>query len=805
MPRFSVIVPAHQVQAYLTQCLESVLSQAHDDLELIAVDDGSTDACGAIIEEFAARDPRVTAVRLPVRAGPGPARNAGLARATGDYVLFLDGADTLVPGALGWIGERLRETEGPDVLVHDYVRTYDRTGEAVRNAFAAPLARRAEGPAAFRLADRPGLLTYLMTAANKAYRREFVQREGLTFPAGHHADLAWTYPALMTAGTIATLDRVCVRLRHRYEAAEPAGPLDVFAAYERVFAFVDARPALARWRPVMHRRMLDHLAALAGLVPHVRHAPHAPHTPHVPLSALSSPDGVLPRRARAAFFRAARAHHRRYRAPRTSPAPKGAEAYAPPRHTLLLRLGAHRTYAVVRAARAVRGRVARGARAARRTARAVALRLHYGIQRRLPVRADRAVFASHGAGRSTDREPVYGYGGDPAAIEETVRELVPGLRTSWITDPAHAHRVPTGARRVRAGSFAHWTALARSRYLVSDAGFETRLVKRRGQILLQTHDGTPVGSTGIDLLDRPAAARGTDIARLLADAARWDYSLSANRHSTLVRERACPSPAATLEYGSPRADAFRRATAADVARLRETLSVPEGRTAVLYAPAYRDYRRTQRLPFDLERLVRSLGPSFVLLVRAHPAYGAPVPWPPHPRIVDVSAHPSVETLCLASDALLTDYSSLMVDYAGLDRPVVLHHGDPEAYEAARGTCLDLRACPPGAIAHTQDELTDIFTSGHWRGSRSAELRAAFRARFCPYDDGRAAERVVRHVFLGRAPETAGPRRDAGPAGAAPAGAAVKAGQARLSAATAEAARSSRYPLGRVERTTTSRQ
>ncbi|MEE1802300.1 bifunctional glycosyltransferase family 2 protein/CDP-glycerol:glycerophosphate glycerophosphotransferase [Streptomyces sp. JV176] len=751
MPRFSVIVPAHQVQAYLTECLESVLSQAHDDLELIAVDDGSTDSCGAIIDAFAARDPRVSAVRLPDRTGPGPARNAGLARATGDYVLFLDGADTLVPGALGWIGDRLKETEGPDVLVHDYVRTDDRTGETVRNAFAASLGQ--EGSAAFRLADRPGLLTYLMTATNKAYRREFVAREGLAFPPGRHADLAWTYPALMTAGTIATLDRVCVRLRHRDEAAEPAGALEVFAPYERVFAFVEERPALARWRPVLHRRMLDHLAALGGLVPLA--ATDGP----LPDGAL--PGGPLPRRVRAAFFRAARAHHRRYRAPRASPVPhtsEGAAAGAPPRHTLLLRLGAHRTYGMLRAARAVRGRATRGARAARRAARAVALRLHYGIQRRLPVRADRAVFASrstgHGAGHGTGRPSAYGYGGDPAAVEETVRELVPRLRTSWITDPAHAHLVPTGTRRVFAGSFPHWTALARSRYLVSDAGFDPRLVKRRGQILLQTHDGTPVGSTGLDLLDRPAVAGAADIARLLADAARWDYSLSANRHSTLVRERTCPSPAATLEYGRPRTDAFHRATPADIARLRESLSVPEGFTAVLYAPAYRDYRRTQRLPFDLERVAQSLGPRFVLLVRAHPGYGAPVPCPPHPRITDVSGHPSVETLCLASDVLLTDYSSLMVDYAALDRPIVLHHDDREAYEAARGTCLDLRACPPGAIARTQDELIDIFTSGHWRGSRSAELRAAFRARFCPYDDGRAAERVVRHVFLsdGSAPD-----------------------------------------------------
>ncbi|WP_328582213.1 bifunctional glycosyltransferase/CDP-glycerol:glycerophosphate glycerophosphotransferase [Streptomyces sp. NBC_00370] len=698
MPRFSVIVPAYQVQAYLTESLRSVLTQSYDDLELIAVDDCSPDACGAIVDEFAAEDRRVVAVHLPANGGLGPARNAGIARATGDYLIFLDGDDTLVPGALQAITDRLKETGGPDVLVHDHARTYW-TGESVRGGVVAPLTE--EGPAAFQLANRPALLTTLLAAWNKAYRREFIEREGVTFPPGRHADIAWAYPVLMTAGTIATLDRVCVRDR-RHRTARERTHLDLFAQYDRVFAFLDERPELARWRPVLHRRMLDHFAALAAT------------------------EGQMSRRAE--FFRRARAHHRRYRTP-------GAARL---RHALL-RLGAHRTYLTLRAARQLRGHAGRLTAGLGRLARTAALRLHYRVQRQLPVRSDRAVFAAHG-----------GYAGDPAAIEEKVRELVPRVRTAWLVEPALQHTVPTGTRRLRPGTFGYWTALARSRYLVTNTALP--LAKRPGQLLLQTHPGTPLKSVGLDLLDRPAAAGPADIARLLDDADTWDFSLSANRHSTLVREKAFPAGFTTLEYGHPRNDVFQRATAADVARLRETLGIPEGYTAVLYAPTRRDYRRSHYLPLALERVVRCLGPRFVLLTRAHPGYGEPLPHAPHPRIIDVSAHPSVETLCLASDALVTDYSSLMFDYANLDRPIVIHCDDQPAYEAARGTYFDLRAFPPGAVARTEDELIDIFTSDHWRGSRSSQLRTAFRTRFCPYDDGQAAERVVRHVFLG---ETAG--------------------------------------------------
>ncbi|WP_395570999.1 CDP-glycerol glycerophosphotransferase family protein [Streptomyces sp. BK79] len=710
MPRFSVIVPAYQVQAYLHACLESVLSQSYPDLELIVVDDCSPDACGAIADEFAARDPRVRVVRLPENAGLGPARNAGMERADGDYLVFLDGDDTLAPHALRAIADRIKETGDPDVLVYDYARTY-LTGETVRNQAARHLTER--GPAPFRLTDRPGLLKLLMVAWNKAVRREFAERAGLTFPPGYYEDTPWTYPLLMTAGSIATLDRVCVHYRQRRRGSILGTPserhLDVFAQYDRVFAFLDADPELARWRPVLYRRMADHLTTV-----------------------FTRPDR-LPRSLRAEFARRARAHCRRHRVP-------GAPAPLPVRlRHALLRLGLRRTYEALRLASALRRRTVAGGAGLLRVARSAALRAHYRVQRRLPLRADRAVFAVDGD---------LGYGCNPGALEEAFRTFAPHVRTAWAADPAHHHTVPTGTRRLTPGTAACWTALARSRYLVHNGSFDAGLVKREGQILIQTRAGTPLKHMGLDLQERPAAARGTDVARLLREADSWDYVVSANRHSTLTWERVHPGGHTTLEYGQPRTDVLQRATPADVARLRESLGIPEGTVAILYAPTHRDYRRTQRAALDLERVLTRLGPRFMVLARAHPRHGGPLA-ESRGRVLDVSGHPSVESLCLASDALVTDYSALMFDYAGLDRPIVIHADEPEAFEAARGTYFDLRSLPPGAIARDEDELIDIFAGGHWRGSRSAQLRAAFRERFCPWDDGRAAERVVRRVVLGQ--------------------------------------------------------
>lgn len=707
MPRFSVIVPAYKVQAYLPACLESVLSQSYEDLELIVVDDRSPDACGEIADEFAARDPRLRTVHLARNKGLGPARNAGISEATGDYLVFLDGDDTLTPHALRAIADRLKETGEPDVLLYDHALAPGRARSSTTPSGGSSPSRAPPLPPGGPPGAAAGTDGGLEQGVPQGIRRQ----RGLRLPARPPRG-----PALDLPGPD---DRRVDRhpgpgLRPPPAAPkEPglgtAGHLDIFDQYDRVFAHVDACPELARWRPVLFRHMVDDLwAVFAGR-------------------------DRLPPGSRAEFLRRARD---RYRAHRTPGHPVPVRSWL--RHKVIQR-GLYRTYRVVELARRLRQRATRPVVRLARALRAVALRLHYRVQLRLPLREDRAVFAAYG-GR--------GHGCNPGALEEAFRTFAPHIRTAWIARPEHHHTIPTATLRLRPGTAAYWTALARSKYLVNNTDFDRRLVKRPGQVLVQTQHGTPLKHMGLDLQERPAAAGGLDFGEMLSGVDQWDHLLSPNRHTTLTWERVFPGGYTMLPYGYPRNDVFQRATSEDVRRLRESLGIPAGSVAILYAPTHRDYRRTQRTTLDLDRLLRRLGPRFVVLARAHHRHGGPLVSPATGRVIDVSDHPSVESLCLASDALVTDYSSLLFDYANLDRPIVIHADDHEAYEAARGTYFDVRSFAPGAVARSEDELTDIFATGHWRGSRSTQLRSAFRARFCPYDDGRAAERVVRHVVLG---------------------------------------------------------
>lgn len=99
MPEISVIVPIYKVEPYLRQCVDSVLNQSFTDFELILVDDGSPDNCGAICEEYAARDSRIHVIHQE-NAGIGKARNVGMDQAVGKYIIFLDSDDYWLPSTL---------------------------------------------------------------------------------------------------------------------------------------------------------------------------------------------------------------------------------------------------------------------------------------------------------------------------------------------------------------------------------------------------------------------------------------------------------------------------------------------------------------------------------------------------------------------------------------------------------------------------------------------------------------------------------------------------------------------------------
>jgi CDP-glycerol glycerophosphotransferase len=377
---------------------------------------------------------------------------------------------------------------------------------------------------------------------------------------------------------------------------------------------------------------------------------------------------------------------------------------------------------------------------AKRALRRAALRRYYRAQLRAPLDPNLAVFAAYW---------YRGYSCNPRAVYEKLRELVPRIRGVWVVRREHVGAIPPGVEHVVAGTRAYYRLLARATYFVNNANFPNEVVKRPGTVHVQTHHGTPLKTMGLDQRNSLVAGVKRDFDAQLRRVARWDYSISSNRFSTEIWERAYPAQYETLEVGYPRNDALVNATEKDVERIRKELGIAPGRRAVLFAPTHREYVDRYVPTADLAHLADELGAGYAIMVRVHyyesddapedPTYGG--------SVLDVTAHPSIEELCLAADVLVTDYSSIMFDYAVLDRPIVIHAPDWDEYRTLRGTYFDLLAEPPGVVTKSDEDLVAAFRSGAVWSERAAELRAAFRARFAYLDDGRASERVVQRVWL----------------------------------------------------------
>lgn len=185
----SVIVPVYKVEDLLERCVDSILGQSHQELQVILVDDGSPDRCGAICDEYAARDHRVEVIHQ-MNAGLSAARNAGLDCARGAFVTFVDSDDWIHPEmVLNLV--RLAHDHAADVVVCEHVKTET---EDVEPDTETGSAQEMTNVDTMRALLSPSAPTWIITCA-KLYRADLF--EGIRFPPGRYHEDAFTTHQLL--------------------------------------------------------------------------------------------------------------------------------------------------------------------------------------------------------------------------------------------------------------------------------------------------------------------------------------------------------------------------------------------------------------------------------------------------------------------------------------------------------------------------------------------------------------------------------------------------------------------------------
>jgi CDP-glycerol glycerophosphotransferase len=314
----------------------------------------------------------------------------------------------------------------------------------------------------------------------------------------------------------------------------------------------------------------------------------------------------------------------------------------------------------------------------------------------------------------------------------------------WVRDAGQ--EPPEGASAVAPLSTAHLALLGSAGHIVCNNTLPRFFRKRRGTTLVQSWHGTPLKRIGFDI--DPSFSQGDKYLETLArESGMWDALISPNRFSTEIFRRAFRYRGRILETGYPRNDVLLSPQAGEIRRrVRASLGIDESRRAVLYAPTWRDNDDGFHLELDLARLGDELA-DHVFLLRAHHLVAATVAERPHPAVVDVSRHGDPAELYLAADVLITDYSSVMFDFALTGKPMLFYVYDLASYrDELRGFYFDLVADAPGPVLDSSGAVLDALRELDGAAPRHADAYRRFLARFGHLDDGHASARVVDAVF-----------------------------------------------------------
>ena len=346
-----------------------------------------------------------------------------------------------------------------------------------------------------------------------------------------------------------------------------------------------------------------------------------------------------------------------------------------------------------------------------------------------------------GSGKLIDQVLFVSFGGkqvsdSPLDIFFELQKTRPGLKLVWAVVSSD-QTVPAGASKVLVGSVEWFSALAKSKYLVSNNNLPQYFRKTPGQIYLETWHGTPLKKIGLDIANNNLTSGYN--AAMKREAGYWDYLVSPNQFCSEIFPRAFGFRGRLLETGYPRNDRLQKPNTS----IRAKIGIAEGQTVVLYAPTWRDDARDAEGNWatvnNLAQL--KLPKNFTLLYRGHTntlassrnlAAGT----------IDVTEYPDVTDLYLAADVLVTDYSSVMFDFSVTGKPMIFLCPDLAEYRTLRGFYFDFEDEAPGPIVKTAGEVVEALKKLPKRDKKYA----AWQAKFNALEDGKASARVVDAVF-----------------------------------------------------------
>lgn len=374
------------------------------------------------------------------------------------------------------------------------------------------------------------------------------------------------------------------------------------------------------------------------------------------------------------------------------------------------------------------------------------MKMFYNIARKvLPVDKKLILFES-GIGKQ--------YADSPKFIYEKIIKSGLKYKFVWVNN-SNIRFEDNNTIKIKRLSPKYYYYLARAKYWVNNQNFPTYIKKRPQTIYLQTWHGTPLKKMLYDM--KEVHGRSDDYIERVGKAIKnWDYLISPSPYATKAFKSAFRYKNEVLEVGYPRNDIFYKEDRRKLAqKVRNKLHLKQNKKIILYAPTFRDNQTLRKNKFyfdinmDLNLMKESLGKDYVLLLRMHVVISNQIEIDETLQdfVYNVSDYPDIQELLLIADILITDYSSVMFDFANTGKPMLFYTYDLENYrDQIRGFYMDLEEEAPGPLVNNTNEIINSIKNIDRIKEDYQNKYNAFKQKYCPLDDGFASQRVVDFLF-----------------------------------------------------------
>lgn len=716
-PLISVIVPVYSVEPYIRQCIDSIVNQTYDNLEIILVDDESPDNCPAICDEYSLAHENVHVIHKP-NGGLSDARNVGIAAARGEYLGFVDSDDWIAPDMYEYLYNGLQQTNA-DIAVCELYNVWKNKSQATYRSST-------------RLFSGRGCLRALLQlkvgnyAWNKLYRRS-LWADDIHYPKGlKYEDVRTTYRVFERASIVVALPEAKYYYRRHNESI--TGTKSILNQGQCVESRMTRFNAIGADWPDLHaflyKEIYEYTLQFKKTVSSANKTEFSENLELITTisSFLAQHEDSLCNQY--GWGKAGRASYHSMTIPTYSSWKRSIQI-----DNLIQLKEKFRNNTFVKK---IRNRK-------ELHTKSTLLNRYFIEDATLPLDDNSAFVESRG-------------GEDLAGnMFRIASELcMRGMTVYLSVKPQYVEKVTNilqtssfnGLQIVEKGSPTYYTAFARSKYCFNDMVYHDLLVKRDGQIWVNTWHGTPLKMLEYDVVDQRHVMGGGTRGYLQCDYLAVSSHYLAEK--LLLSSHTDQLFRGEIVYsGYPRNEIFfdtnnRRS-------LRQKLSIND-KEVFVYMPTWRgtqtnhqstagQYSTQQILDF----FESNLDSNQVLYVKLHNYAADSVSFDGY---VSVRPFPSeVDTYAFlnCSDCLITDYSSVFFDYANTRRKVILFAYDREEYLKDRGLYFNLDELP-FPIVSTYDEL-----------SRELNLTvgyndSAFLERFCTFDSSDSTTRLLNHVL-----------------------------------------------------------